>query len=456
MSPRPRSRRTELFERSAQDDLLLMRNDLITVYREHSAQDQRLFPLRYARSAPRRGARIPPEEAPPQVPALIIPDGPGTASVLPYHLLRSTLGGHGLDVLMMEHRGVGLSRLDARGEDLPLSAMRVTEVVEDLRAVLDHAGVEQVAVLGSGYGAYLALALAARHPQRVHSLVLDSPRTSAEDERISQAALRAAYWDGEDPHTARTAASLRRLIEGEEVDAQRAGPIILAVHEHGGAESVQELVRLLEVGRGHLTWNSVRQVLTQGWLESTPYVVEHDLVAPISHTELGYGASADGEPLDALAITAQRARAVPPFAGEPWDLPVLAESITVPTIILSGTRDMITPAVIAQDLARRMPAAQLLSIPGAGHNLLDARSRIAQVALRWSAAGIGQRLPPLAPQLARLPVSPADRSVSRGLHIALAAERLSPWRLAMESARERRDRALVDPTARRTRTTRIR
>ena len=39
MSPRPRSRRTELFERSAQDDLLLMRNDLMTVYREHSAQD---------------------------------------------------------------------------------------------------------------------------------------------------------------------------------------------------------------------------------------------------------------------------------------------------------------------------------------------------------------------------------------------------------------------------------
>ena len=41
------------------------------------------------------------------------------------------------------------------------------------------------------------------------------------------------------PHTARTAASLRRLIEGEEVDAQRAGPIILSVHEHGGVESVQ-------------------------------------------------------------------------------------------------------------------------------------------------------------------------------------------------------------------------
>ena len=41
-----RSRAVDLFDRSAQDDLLQLRNDLMTVYREFSAEDPRLFPLR--------------------------------------------------------------------------------------------------------------------------------------------------------------------------------------------------------------------------------------------------------------------------------------------------------------------------------------------------------------------------------------------------------------------------
>ena len=47
-------RTSELFDRAAQDDLLQIRNDLMTVYREFSASDRRLFPLRYARTVPRR------------------------------------------------------------------------------------------------------------------------------------------------------------------------------------------------------------------------------------------------------------------------------------------------------------------------------------------------------------------------------------------------------------------
>src|SRR5699024_9096426 len=111
-------------------------------------------------SPPRRAGRPaqvrPPSGiAPPQVPVLVLPDGPARASVLPYDVLRRSLAGRGLDVLMMEHRGVGLSRLDSTGRDLPAHAMSLREVIGDLVAVLDHARVEQVAVVGSGYGAYL-------------------------------------------------------------------------------------------------------------------------------------------------------------------------------------------------------------------------------------------------------------------------------------------------------------
>ncbi|WP_262425791.1 alpha/beta fold hydrolase [Brachybacterium sp. Z12] len=242
ISTRPRGRASEFFDRSAQDDLLQLRNDLMTVYREFSAEDPRLFPLRYARTVPRRarttrssprpdaeGSRHaavppPPDTAEPQVPVLLIPDGPARASVLPYDVLRRSMAGRGLDVLMMEHRGVGLSRLDAEGEDLPLSAMSLREVIGDLVAVLDHARVERAAVVGSGYGAYLAQALAVLHPERVHSLVLDSPLTSARDEAIAQEALRGLYWEGTDPATATTARTLRRLAREGTVDAPGPGP----------------------------------------------------------------------------------------------------------------------------------------------------------------------------------------------------------------------------------------
>ncbi|WP_172805665.1 alpha/beta fold hydrolase [Brachybacterium avium] len=454
----------DFFDRSAQDDLLQLRNDLMTVYREFSADDPRLFPLRYARTVPRRPraasprprtgeparARPPSGIARPQVPVLLIPDGPARASVLPYDVLRRSLAGRGLDVLMMEHRGVGLSRLDARGETLPAHIMTLREVIGDLLAVLDHARIEQAAVVGSGYGAYLAQVLAILHPQRVHSLVLDSPLTSAGDEVLAQQALRDRYWDGTEPATAATARTLRRLAQEGTIDAQRAGPVVLAVHEHGGPQAVRELVDLLAVGRGNLTWTSVRQVLNQVWLQSTPYVVEHDLTARIAHTELGGGHHADDGPLDPLVNEAEQARAVPPFRGEKLDLHQLAPAISAPTLVITGTQDLVSPPQIAHELARRIPSARLLEVPGARHSMLDTRSRILQVAARWSACGTAHLLPERAAELAALPVSATDLALSRGLQIALAAERLSPWRLRLASARAERERNLrakaqVDP-----------
>lgn len=453
-------RTSELFDRAAQDDLLQIRNDLMTVYREISATDRRLFPLRYARTVPRRpqpsrprptGARpvvgqVPRRTATPQVPVLVLPDGPARASVLPYDVLRRSLAGRGLDVLMMEHRGVGLSRLDAEGRDLPVQAMTLREVLGDVLAVLDHARVEQAAVVGTGYGAYLAQALAVLHPERVHSLVLDSPLTGAGDEAIAQQTLRGMYWDGTDVSTATTARTLRRLAQEGAVDIDRAGPVVLAVHEHGGPAAVRELVDLLAVGRGSLTWTSVRQVLNQAWLQSTPYVVEHDLTARILHTELGRGHHADGGPLDALLLLGEQARAVPPFTREQLDLHALAPAITAPTLVITGSRDLVSPPRIARELTARIPGARLLEVPGAGHSILDTRSRILQVAARWSACGAALHLPERAAELAALPASATDQALTRGLQIALAAERHSPWRLRLESARAERERVLRQRT----------
>lgn len=453
-----------IIERPGQDELLTIRNDLMTVYREISDgddADDRLFPLRYARATPRRlprrrapgSARTVPDRA--QVPLLVIPDGPGMASVLPYDNLRRSLASRGVDVLMMEHRGVGLSRLDSTGADLPVESMRLRNVLGDLVAVLDHARVQQAAVYGTGYGAYLAQALAALHPERVYSLVLDSPLTGADDELAGQQALRDMYWEGNDPATATTARVLRRLVEGGVVDGHRAGTIVLAVHEYGGPEAVRDLVDLLAMDRGQLTWNSIRQVLAQRWLESTPYVRELDLVAPIAHTELGSGRHADGRPMDSLVLPAEQARAVADFEGEPLDLHDLAGHITAPTLVVAGGRNLLLPPRTARDLARRIPGARLLELPGTGHSVLDSHSQIAQVAARWSVAGAAHLLPDRAAELAELPRTPVNKVLQRGLQLAMAAERFSPWRLRLESARVRREQAQVDPLARRSRRVRL-
>ena len=369
-------RTSELFERAAQDDLLLLRGDVMTVLREVSAEDPRLFPLRYARRTPRHprpvdvAAREQAGVAPPAVPLLVLPDGPGRASVLPYDRLRRGLSARGVDVIMMEHRGVGLSRQDGAGADLPRHAMRLPEVLADVLAVLDHARVERVAVYGAGYGGYLALALAALHGERVASLVLDSPLVTADDELAGQAALRAAYWDGTVPATAATAARLRRLVGSGSVDGRHAGSVVLAVHEHGGPEAVRDLVDLLAVGRGRLTWSSVRQVLAQNWLQSTPYVDEHDLVAPISHTQLGRGHHADGGPLDSLQLLATQGRGLPPFTEEPWALPALAPPGQASAgLIIAPCSRCRAPATCCSTPARRWPRW-----PGAGRRAAPRRS----------------------------------------------------------------------------------
>lgn len=449
-------------ERARQDELLQIRNDLMTLYREIGGGDSRLFPLRYARS----GAGIAPhdpgaatsgtttrlEDADETLPPiLILPDGPGTASVLPYDVLRRMMTQRGLDVIMMEHRGVGLSRLDAEGRDLPAEAITLDAVIGDILSVLEHARVPRACVYGVGYGAYLAQLLAARHPERVHSLVLDSPRVSAEDDRVSQRALRSLYLDGDDERTESTAAVLRRLIADGTVDGRRCGPVLAAAHQYGGPGAVGELVDLLSRDRGRLTSASIRQALTRRYLQSTPYVQENDLVARIAHTELGWGAAADGQDVDPLEMVARQGDGMPPFTGEENDLRELAGTITAPALVLSGAWDLVSPAPIARDLATRIPRATLIELPRIGHSVLDSHPTAAIIAAWWSAAGAGHRLTERVAELDRVPRVSLNRALSETLRLALLAERISPWRLWVQTARSRRAEAELDPAHRRAR-----
>lgn len=71
----------------------------------HSAEEFDLFYVRAGRKSTH--------------PLVIIPGGPGVASVQMYKGLRRRAVAAGLDVIMIEHRGVGMSRHDDSGTDLP-------------------------------------------------------------------------------------------------------------------------------------------------------------------------------------------------------------------------------------------------------------------------------------------------------------------------------------------------
>jgi pimeloyl-ACP methyl ester carboxylesterase len=81
----------------------------------------------------------------------------------------------------------------------------------------------------------------------------------------------------------------------------------------------------------------------------------------------------DGAVLDDLiGMTGEATRsgargAVADFAifGRPWGIDYPA--VTAPTTIWIGTRDRVVPVPVAAFLARRIPAARLVTVPGAGH-----------------------------------------------------------------------------------------
>jgi proline iminopeptidase len=135
-------------------------------------------------------------------PLVIIPGGPGVASVALYRGLRRHAAARGFDVIMIDHRGVGMSRHDDRGADLPPAALTIDQAVNDIAAVLDDAQVERAVIYGTSYGTYLAAGTGVRHPDRVHAMVLDSPLLSADDIDAVRVETRRVLWDGDAPEAA--------------------------------------------------------------------------------------------------------------------------------------------------------------------------------------------------------------------------------------------------------------
>lgn len=328
---------------------------------DHEAPDGPGFDLAYAEA----GA----DQAGPTL--VLLPGGPGLASVLPYRKVRKQLAAHGLHVVTPEHRGVGLSRHTPDGELLPGDAITLEQAACDVLAVLAAVGGERAILAGTSYGGYLALEVARRAHGRFDALVLDS--TAATVHHPERDHQRACFWDGTEPGFARTAARVRALAEqGTLTDGELAMAVPI-VYELVGSEALDRLLTRAE--RGHVT--TIKRLCGLGAREveggRRPFIFDGDLTLPIALGRM-MPERPDGRPFDRSAALSKVRAAHPDIADDPFDAtPWLAE-LTAPALVLQGARDMRMAPAAADELVNGLPSARRITFSHAGHDLLRLRT----------------------------------------------------------------------------------
>jgi len=357
-------------------------------------------------------------------PLVVIPGGPGAASVALYRGFRRRAAAMGLDVIMVEHRGVGMSRHDDGGTDLPPQALTIDQVVDDVAAVLDDAQVDKAVIYGTSYGTYVTAGIGVRHPDRVHAMVLDSPVLSAQDIDDVRAATRRLLWDGDDPETAPLAPKVRQLVD-DGVLTPAAAQLAAAVYGFAGPAVLQRQLDLLLAGRPWL-WSALGRAERFLFDRKAPYRHEPDLVGRIGYRELNYGAPPDGQPLDPAVAFREFATGSTKFESEPYDLVTETPKFTWPTVVISGGRDLITPPAVARRVASLIPDAVLVTLATAGHSAIDLRERAALDIVRALYDGVSRGLPARAATLDSTPGGPEIRLLVWGIAAAAAIESALP------------------------------
>ena len=356
-------------------------------------------------------------------PLVIIPGGPGVASLQMYKGLRRRAAVAGLDVIMIEHRGVGMSRHDDSGDDLPPQAFSVNQVVDDVAAVLDDADVRSAVIYGTSYGTYIAAGLGVRHPTLVRAMILDSPVLSRHDIAMVRNAIRGLLLQGDSPETAALAPKVRKLVDAGVMTAA-AGQVAATVYGYGGAALLDRQLDLLLDGRIKL-WSGLFR-FTGLVTRTVPYRYEIDLVSRIAFRELDYAAEPDGLPLDPAVAVREALTETAAFEAEPYDLVAEMPKFNWPTAVVSGGRDLITPPAVAARVASLLPDSLLLALPTMGHSALDFRE---PAALGIAASVWRGELDELANQASTLdaiPARPAQRLLWKAVDVVAAAEGVLP------------------------------
>lgn len=399
------------------------------------------FDLHYVRQ-PVTGTR------PAGLPIVIIPGGPGLGSLLLFTGLRARAARAGLDVIMIEHRGIGLSRTDTDGADLPLEAMRVAAVADDNAAVLDAESVPEAVLAGSSYGTYVAQAFAADHPERTAALVLDSAMIDAGfPQRIEDYSLQLLV-EGRPPAELReigpvpgiagpvdpaadlpgtewVAMKIRDLTGSQLISQQDLGRMVRSVFEFAGVSTLDRLLNQIALGRAGWTQAMLTTLITGEPESRRPHIMEFDLVGEIAVRELGYALPGRGSLFDSSADFGDASGRFTPFAGESYDLSAALKRLQAPVTVISGNRDLRTPRSIAARIAADAPDGALIPVAGHGHSALDTHAGLFLAVVTAHAVGRLPREDELAAASRRRSGSGSHR-LGGMLRASLLADRLRP------------------------------
>jgi pimeloyl-ACP methyl ester carboxylesterase len=382
---------------------------------------------------------LPPRQGPARETVVALAGGPGQAAFPLLRPMASRLGPRVLAhrrLVTFDQRGTGQSgplrcpgidRVEERrrlASAVGACARRIgprrvhyttADSVEDLEAVRRALGVPRIVLYGTSYGTKVALDYAARHPQHVSRLLLDSvtPPTRDPFERATLAAvprvLRAICARGRCPFTRDPAGDLTKLT----ARLERAPLQGRWIDSHGRAHRVavratQLFALLLDTDTNPLVRArfpaAVRSAVTG---DATPLIallrsgVREDgddgvnvALYVATRCEDGDVPWPDGTPIAQRAAATEAAlAALAPGSLAPFhpatlratglldicrawpESPIRQPSVPlpdVPVLILSGDEDLRTPRSEALALAARLPRARLLTVPTAGHSALGA------------------------------------------------------------------------------------
>lgn len=210
---------------------------------------------------------------------------------------------HDMQLVYVDHRGTG------RSERVPLETCTIARMADDLEALRQHLGLEKVIIMGNSFGGMWGMTYALRYPESIAKLILITTAPSHE------------FW---------TAASGE--LERKATPRQKA--VAPALFE-GKVRDEEEFRR----------WWDVMMPL---------YFAHWDDQRGAEMIERGVD--------DPLVAAHMFAHEIPYFDVRPG-LPTIA----VPTLVLSGRQDWVTPVGESEAIANAIPGAELVVFEESGH-----------------------------------------------------------------------------------------
>lgn len=336
--------------------------------------------------------------------------GTGASGVLRCPQLQSS----GLDIISAAASATCAGQLGPRRD-----AYSTTDSVDDLDAVRRALGVEKIALQGTSYGTYVAVQYARRYPEHVDRLILDSvvgpagvdpllldsyaavPRVlgaevcgagacrginpdpvgdlRALSARLESRALHGRVIDGRGrAHAAKIGAlGLLGVVFASDLNPHLQSALPAALRS-GALGDAAPLVRLMRPATGPPLGLADLSAGLNAATTCDDVALDYPLSSPLAERPQRIrNAVAAAEParlgpfsrsLVARTSVDEQCRLWPPGTPAPQSTGPLPD---VPALVLSGRADLRTPTENARAVAALLPHAQLVTVPGNGHDEID-------------------------------------------------------------------------------------